>query len=158
MTLDDLIDNQIAGVVRVKGMGNVSQSVMAAEITPIAGVVQPMMEYLDSAKENRTGFSRYNQGSADLGNQKTLGEVQLVTEQSGQRTELVTRSFANGLADLMRGIHGLCRRHATKAETIKLRGKWVQIDPRGWKERLDLSVSVGLGASCLLYTSDAADD
>jgi hypothetical protein len=147
VTLDDLIDNQIAGVVRVKGMGNVSQSVMAAEITPIAGVVQPMMEYLDSAKENRTGFSRYNQGSADLGNQKTLGEVQLVTEQSGQRTELVTRSFANGLADLMRGIHGLCRRHATKAETIKLRGKWVQIDPRGWKERLDLSISVGLGAS-----------
>lgn len=147
VTLDDLVDNQISGVVRIKGVGNVSQSVMAAEIQPIMGVVQPMIEYLDSAKENRTGFSRYNQGSADLGNQKTLGEVQLVTEQSGQRTDLVTRALANGIADLMRGIHGLCRRHATKAETIRLRGSWVEIDPRGWRKRQDLSISVGLGSS-----------
>ena len=147
VNLDDLVDNQIAGVVRVKGQGNVGQSVMAAEVTPIGAVVQPMIEYLDGAKENRTGFSRYNQGSADLGNQKTLGEVQLVSEQSGQRTDLVTRSFANGIADLMRGVHGLCRRHSTKAETIRLRGKWVEIDPRSWKKRQDLSISVGLGSS-----------
>lgn len=147
VNLDDLIDNQIAGVVRVKGGGPVGNAVQAATVTPIGGVVQPMIEYLDAAKENRTGFSRYNQGSADLGNQKTLGEVQLVTEQSGQRTDLVTRSFANGLAALMQGIHGLCRRHATKAETIRLRGEWVEIDPRGWKKRQDLSIAVGLGTS-----------
>ena len=47
----------------------------------------------------------------------------------------------------MRGVHGLCRRHATKEETVRLRGKWVQIDPRGWKRRMDLSVSVGLGTA-----------
>lgn len=147
VTLDDLVDNQIAGVVRIKGTGNVAQSVMSAEIQPIGGIIQPMIEYMDGAKENRIGFSRYNQGSADLGNQKTLGEVQLVTEQSGQRTDLVTRAFANGIADLMRGIHGLCRRHATKPETIRLRNQWHEIDPRGWKKRQDMSISVGLGSS-----------
>jgi hypothetical protein len=145
---DDLIDNQIAGVVRIKGMGNVTQSVMPAPITPIGAVIQPMIEYLDAAKENRTGFSRYNQGSADLGNQKTLGEIQIVSEQSGQRVELMARQFANGLADLMRGLHGLIRRHSSKTETARLRnGKWVEVDPRGWKKRYDMTISVGLGTA-----------
>lgn len=147
VNIDDLIDNQIGGVVRVKGQGSVAQAVQAAQVTPIGAIVQPMIEYLDTAKENRTGFSRYNQGSADLGNNKTLGEVQIVSEQSNLRSEIVARCFANGLAELMRGIHGLCRRHATKAETIRLRGKWVNIDPRAWKKRTDMSISVGLGSS-----------
>ena len=147
VNLDDLIDNQISGIVRIKDGTPVSNAIAAAQVTPIGAITMPMIEYWDSAKENRTGFSRYNTGSADLGNQKTLGEVQIVSEQSGLRTELVTRSFANGYANLMRGIHGLCRRHATKAETIRLRGQWVEIDPRSWKKRADLSISVGLGTS-----------
>lgn len=147
VNLDDLLDNQIAGVVRVDG-DVVGNHVMPAPITPIGGVIQPMIEYLDSAKENRTGFSRYNQGAADLGNQKTLGEVQIVSEQSGQRVELISRAFAEQfMKPLMLGIHGLCRRHATQAETIRLRGKWVTVDPRGWKTRRDMTVSVGLGNS-----------
>jgi hypothetical protein len=147
VNLDDLLDNQIAGVVRVKaGQTGVSNHVMQAEITPIGGVVQPMIEYLDSAKENRTGFSRYNQGSADLGNQKTLGEVQIVSEQSGQRVELIARAFAEQfMKPLMLGIHGLCQRHATKAETVRIRDKWVTIDPREWQTRDDMTISVGLG-------------
>lgn len=147
VNLDDLIDNQIAGVVRVKGMGNVSQSVMSAQITPIMGVVQPMIEYLDSAKENRTGFTRYNQGSDSNSLNKTATGVRIITENANLRVEVVSRSFANGVADLMRGIHGLCRRHATKEETVRLRGKWVTIDPRGWKKRMDMTVSVGLGTA-----------
>jgi hypothetical protein len=147
VNLDDLIDNQIAGVVRVKGQGNVSQSVMSAQITPIMGVVQPMIEYLDSAKENRTGFTRYNQGSDSSTLNKTATGVRIITENANLRVEVVSRSFANGVADLMRGVHGLCRRHATKEETVRLRGKWVKVDPRGWKKRMDMTVSVGLGTA-----------
>lgn len=148
VNIDDLLDNQIAGVVRVKGTGPVGNHVVPAPVTPIGGVVQPMIEYLDSAKENRTGFSRYNQGSSDLGNQKTLGEVQIVAEQSGNRVGLITLAFAEQfLKPLMLGIHGLCRRHATKAETVRLRGKWVDVDPRNWKTRYDMTVSVGLSTA-----------
>lgn len=147
VNLDDLLDNQIAGIVRVDG-DVVGNHVMPAPITPIGAVTLPIIEYFDAAKENRTGFSRYNQGSSDLNNQKTLGEVQLVSEQSNQRVELVSRGFAEtGLRQLMLGIHGLCRRHATKTETVRLRGKWVTVDPRSWKTRYDMTVSVGLGAA-----------
>ena len=143
--LDDLIDNQIAGVVRVKGQGNVAHSVAAAEVTPIGNVTMPMIEYWDSAKENRTGFTRYNQGTDANSLNKTATGIRIIAENANLRVEIISRAFANAMADLMRGIHGLCRRHATKAETVRLRGKWVPIDPRQWKKRQDLSISVGLG-------------
>lgn len=147
VNLDDLLDNQIAGVVRVDTKGQpIGGHVMSAEIQPIGAVVQPMIEYLDSAKENRTGFSRYNQGAADLGNQKTLGEVQIVTQQSNQRADLIARTFAEQfLKPLMLGVHGLVRRHATQAETVQIRGQWVNVDPRDWVTRTDMTISVGLG-------------
>lgn len=148
VNLDDLIDNQIAGVVRVKGAGPVGNAVQSAQITPIGGVVQPMMEYLDSAKENRTGYTRYNQGTDGEGLNKTATGIRLIKESANGRIEIIARAFAEqGLAPLMRGIHGLCRRHATKAETVRLRGKWAEIDPRGWKRRIDMSVAVGLGTT-----------
>jgi hypothetical protein len=60
----------------------------------------------------------------------------------------MARQFANGLADLMRGLHGLIRRHSSKTETARLRnGKWVEVDPRGWKKRYDMTISVGLGTA-----------
>jgi hypothetical protein len=145
VNLDDLLDNQIAGVVRVDS-DNVQAQVQSAQITPIGAITMPMIEYADAAKENRTGYSRYNQGSADLGNQKTLGEVQLVTGAANKRTLLMIRNLANmAIVPLMLGIHGLLRRHATKALTIRLRGQWVSIDPTKWGQRLDMTVSVGLG-------------
>lgn len=148
VNLDDLIDNQIGGYVRIDSDEGIQNDIKEAGITPIGQVVQPMIEYLDQAKENRTGFTRYNQGSDSSSLNKTATGIRIITENANARVDIIARAFAEqGLAPLMRGIHGLCRRHATKDETVKLRGKWVTIDPRGWKTRQDLTVSVGLGTS-----------
>lgn len=147
VNLDDLIDNQIGGIVRVDS-DVVGNQIVPATVTPLGGIIQPAIEYMDSVKENRTGFTRYNQGSSDLNNQKTLGEVRIVAQAGSGRTKLIQRSLAEqGMKPLMMGLHGLCRRHATKAETIRLRGKWVEIDPRKWKRRMDMTISVGLGTN-----------
>lgn len=145
VNVDDLIDNQIGGIVRVKGNVPVSQAVAAAEVTPIAQIIQPMVEYWDSAKENRTGFTRYNQGTDANSLNKTATGVRIIAENANLRLEIVARSFGNALAQLMRGVHGLIRRHGSQAETVRLRGKWVTVDPRAWKKRIDLAISVGLG-------------
>lgn len=147
VNIDDLLDNQIAGIVRVDG-DVVSNHVMPAQVTPIGQITLPMMEYFDSAKENRTGFTRYNQGSDSNSLNKTATGIRIIAEAGNERVALVSRCFAEqGLKQLMLGIHGLCRRHATEKETIRLRGKWVEIDPRGWRTRYDMSVSVGLGSA-----------
>ena len=147
VNLDDLLDNQIAGIVRVDG-DVVGNHVMPAPVTPIGGVIQPMIEYLDSAKENRTGFTRYNQGTDSNSLNKTATGVRIIAEAGNQRVDIISRSFAEqGLKNLMLGVHGLIRRHGSKQETMRLRGKWVTVDPRNWKTRLDMTVSVGLGTA-----------
>ncbi len=78
----------------------------------------------------------------------TATGVRLITEAGNQRVDLIARAFAEqGLKPLMLGIHGLCRRHSTRAQMIRLRGRWVPVDPRSWKTRYDMTVSVGLGTS-----------
>ena len=147
VNLDDLLDNQIAGIVRVKG-DIVGNHVMPGPVTPIGAITMPMIEYFDSAKENRTGFTRYNQGTDSDSLNKTATGIRIIAEAGNERVNLVSRCFAEqGLKPLMLGIHGLCRRHGTKTEAMKLRGKWVQVNPRDWKTRYDMSVSVGLGSS-----------
>jgi len=147
VNLDDLLDNQIAGIVRVQG-DVVSNHVMPGPVTPIGAITMPMVEYFDSAKENRTGFTRYNQGTDANSLNKTATGVRIISEAGNERVGLVSRCFAEmGLKPLMLGIHGLCRRHSTKKDTFKLRGKWVEVDPRGWKTRYDMAVSVGLGSA-----------
>lgn len=147
VNVDDLIDNQIGGFIRFDG-ADVRSQVQEAQVTPINAVTMPMVEYFDSAKENRTGFTRYNQGTDSNSLNKTATGIRIISEAGNERVGLTSRSFAElGLKPLMIGIHGLCRRHATKAETVKLRGKWVDINPRDWKTRYDMTVSVGLGTA-----------
>jgi hypothetical protein len=147
VNLDDLLDNQIAGIVRVDA-DIVGNHVLPGPITPIGDVTMPMIEYFDSAKENRTGFTRYNQGTDANSLNKTATGVRIIAEAGNERVGLISRCFAEqGLKPLMLGIHGLCRRHGTKQEMIRLRGKWVEIDPRAWRTRYDMSISVGLGSA-----------
>jgi hypothetical protein len=147
VNVDDLIDNQIGGIVRITA-GTVAENIQEARITPINGVTMPMIEYFDSALENRSGWTRYNQGADADSLNKTATGIRLITEAGNERVGLISRSFAEtGLKQLMLGVHGLCRRHSDKATVYRLRGKWVPIDPRTWRTRFDMSVSVGLGNS-----------
>ena len=66
---------------------------------------------------------------------------------SQQRIELVARTFAEtGVKELFKLVHRLVRTTLTKPDIVRIRNKWVEIDPREWKDRKDLSISVGLGA------------
>ncbi len=145
VNLDDLVDNQISGVVRVDS-DDVGRVVQPAEVQPIGQITLPLIEYFDTIKENRTGFTRYNQGTdADTLN-KTATGIRIIAENAGSRVEIIARAFAEtGLRQLMLGIHALCRRHATRQEVVRLRGKYVQVDPRAWQSRFDMTVQVGLG-------------
>lgn len=69
-------------------------------------------------------------------------------EKGNEQMELMARLFAEtGVKGMFRKIHHLLRKHQDKAKTIKLRGKWVDVNPQEWKERKDLTISVGLGTA-----------
>jgi flagellar biosynthesis GTPase FlhF len=102
---------------------------------------------MDSMKEKRTGVTAYNQGLDSNSLNKTATGVQQIMNASAQRLELVARTFAEtGVKDLFILVHRLVRKNYTKPDIIRLRNKWVEVDPRGWKNRKDLTISVGLGS------------
>jgi phage tail tube protein FII len=130
----------VGGVVRVKAPGMIREMV-AGSWQQVAG----MIEYYDGIREQRTGSTRYNQGMDADSLNKTATGISIIQNASTQRAELVARQFAEFLREVFRKLLKLVSTHQDKAEVIRLRGEWVEIDPREWKNGFDMSVAVGLG-------------
>lgn len=142
VNLDDLLTSRPGGVVRMK-----SPSALVPINQPALGAAPiQMLEFLDTVKENRTGFTRYSQGNSADSLNKTATGINIITNRSDQRVELIARVFAEtGVKDLFRKILKLVTQHQDKESVIRLNGQWAAIDPREWKNQFDLTINVGLG-------------
>jgi hypothetical protein len=141
-TLDDLLVSRPGGVIRVKTQGGINWQ----EVPDVSGSTFPMLQYLDAELESRTGASKQSQGidANALQNQSATAVAQ-VFSQSQMRMKLVARITAEGVRDIFSLLHGVIRKHGQEKQTVQLRKKWVEVDPRGWKTRNDMTISVGLG-------------
>ncbi|OAF05856.1 hypothetical protein AYJ54_00685 [Bradyrhizobium centrolobii] len=142
-TLDDLLTVRRNGIVRVKTSGTVTPLATQS----IVGELLPVMTYMDQIREMRSGVTRTGQGvdANALQNQSATAVNQVFT-MAQAKMKLIARIFAEtGIRDLFWLLHGTIRQHGQKAETVRLRNQWVSVDPRNWKARNDLTVSVGLG-------------
>jgi hypothetical protein len=140
--LDDLMTSRPGGILREYVQG----AIRNIETPFVAGASFPMVEYMDSVKENRTGVTRYNQGTDSDSLNKTARGIAMIQSAGAQRTNLIARVFAEtGVKDLMRGIVYMLSKHSQKKMTVKLRNKWVDVDPREWKTQFNMTVNVGLG-------------
>jgi hypothetical protein len=144
VNMDDMLVSRPGGVVRMNG--SVPGSIVPLVHPQEGGAILQAIEYVDTIRENRTGVTKYNQGlNADSLNKTATGITQIMTA-AQQRIELIARVFAEtGVKDLMLIIHGMSIKHGRKEEMMKLRNKWVPVNPRTWNERRDVTVSVGLG-------------
>lgn len=144
VNLDDVLTHRAGGLIRVKG--NPAEHLMPMSVPNVAAQAMPMMEYLQAMMENRTGITRYNQGLDSNSLNKTASGISQIMTAAMEKQLLIARCFAEtGVKDLFRSVHGVLRRHSSKPQTVKLRNQWVQVDPRSWKTRYDMTVSVGLG-------------
>jgi hypothetical protein len=144
-TMDDLLNPTVGGFVRVKQPGQIREIPSGGEVAFNAGL--SMIEYLDGTREARTGVTRYNQGMDAQSLNKTATGMNIIASASQQRQELVARQFAEFLKDVFRKLLGLVSQHGEQGEVIRLRGKWVEVDPTDWKTSYDMTVSVGLGSN-----------
>jgi hypothetical protein len=131
-------------VVRTKTPGGVTWQV----VPDITGSIYPALEYMDTTRELRTGVTRQGQGidASALQNQSATAVNQQFTAAQA-RMKLIARIFAEtGIKDLFLLLHAEIRRHGSQVETVRLRNQWVQVDPRQWKTRSDLTIDVALGA------------
>lgn len=145
-TIDDLLTNRPGGIVR---MNDVSQ-LREIPNQQLGSHLLPMIEYVDQSRETRTGVTRHGQGLDPDTLNKASGTAtgfQGLMEASQMRIKLIARIFAEtGIKSLFLGIHELVKKHQDKAKTVRLRNKWVEVDPRNWKTRNDMTVTVALGS------------
>jgi hypothetical protein len=141
-TLDDLLVSRPGGVVRTKTAGGLNWQV----VPDITGSIYPMIQYLDGELETKTGLSKQSQGidANALQNQSATAVAQVFSS-SQMRMKLIARLLAEGVKDICALLHGTIRKHGQQQQTVRLRNKWVDVDPRNWKTRDDMTIHVGLG-------------
>jgi hypothetical protein len=106
-----------------------------------------MLEYMDGEVQDRTGVSDASSGLAPDALQNMTAKASAMIEQAGiGQTELMVKTLAVGLRRFFRLILKLVVKHQDVPRTVRLRGEWVQYDPRSWNADMDCTVNTGLGA------------
>ena len=144
VAMDDLLTNRPGGIVRTK---QPPQNVMMPlPMQPLTEQATAMLGYLDSVKETRTGITRQSQGlDANTLNKTATGQNQILT-QSQMRMELIARIFAEtGVKDLALKMFELVCKYQQKEKIVRIRGKYIPMRPYEWKDRVNVTVQVGLG-------------
>ena len=144
VAMDDLLTNRPGGIVRTKQPP--SNVMMPLPAQPITEQASGMLSYLDSVKETRTGITRQSQGlDSNTLNKTATGQNQILT-QSQMRMELIARIFAEtGVKDLALKIFELVCKYQQKEKIVRIRGKYIPMRPYEWKDRVNVTVQVGLG-------------
>ena len=140
--IDDLLNRRPGGILREK---------VAGAIRPFAEQWQgiqamPMLEQLQTEKENRTGWTRYSQGLDGDSLNKTKGGMQMIMNASQKRMKLMARIAAECLvAPMFRGIFKTLTDNCMEKLSYRLNGNFVAYDPQEWRDQYDMTINVGIG-------------
>ncbi len=144
VNLDDLLTSTAGGVIRAKSQGAVTQ----LSVQNVATAAFPMLQYLDTMQSKRTGVSDASQGlDPSILQNVTAAAVASMQQAGAGKIELMARIFAEtGVKSLFQGILHLLCKYQDKPRLVRMRGEFVEFDPRTWANQYDVSINVGLGA------------
>jgi hypothetical protein len=142
-----LINRRFGGVVRFKNTPDARASIFPVVPAFVADTTFNMLSYLDELLERRTGVSRSTMAlDPEALQNQTAEAVRAGKDAQYSKVELIARNYAQGgLRDLFRILLKLIVTHQDRAQAIRLRDKWVEMDPRAWNAEMDCIVSTGLG-------------
>lgn len=143
--LDDVLNPRPGGLVRVKEPGMMRE----VSVPFVAGAGLELLNQVDQTRDTRTGVTEMNSAinteSLSKGSVGSEG-VQALMNVGAQRLRLITRVLAEtGFKRMYYLALKAVTQHMDRAQQVKINGRWLQIDPREWKNRYNMSVSVGVG-------------
>jgi hypothetical protein len=142
-TLEDLLIMRPGMPIRAKNPGAIEWQ----EVPNVGQFALPMLQFMDSLREWRTGVSRMGQAMDPNAIQNQVATIANQMYNQGQaKVKLLARIFAEtGIRDLFALLHKEIRKYGDQQQTVRLRNQWVAVDPTQWKDRDDMTVNVGLG-------------
>jgi len=143
VSVDDLLNNEIGRIVRVKQSGSIREQVVPFT----AGSTLPALQYFDSLVENKTGVSKASQGlNADVLQSASATAIAATMQGAAGQAEVIARNLAEGgMRRLFKLIAHCIINNADKEEIIRLNNEFVAVDPRSWDADADMIVNVGIG-------------
>ena len=142
VNMDDLLQSRPNGIVRAKAMNAVQRL-----DNPLLGApFYNLLEYFDQVKQNRVGSTDFpNAVDPDAINAKAAF-VDAYKSAAMERVNLMARIFAETVVkQIFWKILELISKHQQKPRMVKLRNEWVNVDPREWRNKFNMTVTVGLG-------------
>ncbi len=145
--LDDYLVKRPGAPIRV----HTDNPDVQGHITPVptqslGAYAYPLLEYMDSIREMRTGITRLGQGLDPNALDTTARGMNMLLGRTQRRILLMARTMAEvGFKPAFRKILKLIVNRQDRSRVIRLRNQWVPMDPRSWNAEMDAEVSVGLG-------------
>ena len=144
VNIDDLLNNEIGGIVRVKQPGAI-----APQAVPfVAGQTLAALQYLDIEIENKTGVTKASTGlSPDALQSTTATAVQATVQAQAAQIEVMARNLAEGgMRQMFKLMLKVMAENCEEEQMMRIAGAdYVPVDPRSWNLGMDVSVNVGLG-------------
>lgn len=145
LDMDEILNPRVGGVFRVKNANAVRDVV-----TPFVGdSSMALMTAIDGIRDTRTGVTEMNSSvNAESLSKTNVGSqgIQAMMQAGAQRIRLIARVLAE---TGFKRMYYLALKHTTqhnnREQQIKVNGRWLQIDPREWKNHYNMTVSVGTG-------------
>jgi hypothetical protein len=124
-------------------------AVVPIPVADIAGRLLPIISHFDAMRDRRTGVGAMATGvEADVLAKSTKGAYMDASAKANQRIEAIARIFAEtGLGSLFQSMHKMLLKHQNWPERFQLKDQWLEVNPTEWRERENLTVSVGLGTA-----------
>jgi len=143
VNIEDVMNTEVGGIIRMRAPGMVQPFTM-----PFVGQQAfPMLQYMDELRENRTGISKAASGlDANALQSSTRAAVAATITAAAQHIELICRIFAEtGMKGLFKKSMQLISKNQDAPRMVRLRNKFVPIDPRSWDANMDVVVNVAIG-------------
>ena len=147
VNMDAVYNPEFGLPIRTKPGMDVRTALGFNQVPFVAAQSFAMLDYMDNEAQERTGVNDASSGLAPDALQNMTAKASAMIEQAGiGQTELMVRTIAEGLRKFFRLILKLVVKHQDVPRTVRLRGEWVQYDPRSWNSDMDCTVNTGLGA------------
>jgi hypothetical protein len=142
--MQDAMNTEVGAILRAEG--DASSAYFFAAAPFVGREAFPMLTYMDELREGRTGMSKVSMGlDAEALQNTTATAANGQFTRSQERIELIARVMASGVRRLFRGLLKLTRENQRQERMVKLRNKWIPVDPRGWRANMDVVPNVALG-------------
>ncbi len=139
----DIMNNAIGAPIRERVAG----AVRTLQHQFMGKEMMPVMQFMQDVVERRIGRQGGNALDSDALQSTDKDAVMAVIGSRNDQLEMVAWVFAETMAKVFKGIGRLLTEHQPRARMVRLRGQWVNIDPRTWTDDMDVTVNVALGSS-----------